>query len=234
VSPATGDECPHAMDANYALQADMSQPSGTLAQYSLGVRLTMRKKKVVLGVSCLYSWCEIGRALKSDSYGRDYGTSPSTVKVREDEQVLSDRTMQPMDSASIVPADNLGGLEIGNFAAQQKVATITLRADPVMGSKQYAWGLKAGDNYVWVQNTGAKWTAWFTQGAANPSGNGFRIDRVDHSALTRKIPGVARWVWLDGDEEAWIACAQGCCTISGDPQTLMGPSPEVAARSQRD
>ncbi|MEJ7809466.1 MAG: hypothetical protein WKG32_03530 [Gemmatimonadaceae bacterium] len=33
------------------------------------------------------------------------------------------------------------------------------------------------------------------------------------------IPGVARWLWRDSDETAWIRCANGCCTL-GDAAEL--------------
>ncbi|HXI21611.1 MAG TPA: hypothetical protein VNH46_11020 [Gemmatimonadales bacterium] len=37
--------------------------------------------------------------------------------------------------------------------------------------------------------------------------------RVDHSNLGVKIPGTARWVWSDQDEQAlWFRCEDGCCT----------------------
>ena len=37
------------------------------------------------------------------------------------------------------------------------------------------------------------------------------VDRHDHSALGRHIPGTARWHWVREDEKLWVRCGEGCC-----------------------
>jgi hypothetical protein len=75
-------------------------------------------------------------------------------------------------------------------------------------------------------NLGARDTVylWVQQTATGPSSRFVSSDpkRADESAKTRSLtlgdshPGlytraVARWIWVDDDEQAWVGCGTRCC-----------------------
>jgi hypothetical protein len=93
------------------------------------------------------------------------------------------------------------------------VATINLTAAPTGTSKYVTWGLVAGDNGVWLSLVGGEWKAQFVPGNAAPTNQTlFKVSREPHPGQT--VPLTARWMWRDTDEDIWISCDQGCCTIS--------------------
>lgn len=200
---------------------------GTDEDYPLGTRFTESRNgpngMVVLGMKCLAGWCEIGRGLTYKQANNPNSNVQQQVKGWHDEQELAapaggapGAPLIRTDSSSIVPVPGLASITFAQYQlALQNVATIYMKDDPKAGSKQAKWGLRRGVNYVWLTLTSTTTgRAQFTQTPVMPtSGPSFVVHRMPHTGLVTRIPGVARWVWRDSDEEAWIDCDQGCCTI---------------------
>jgi hypothetical protein len=93
-----------------------------------------------------------------------------------------------------------------------RVATIVLASAPTGTSKYVTWGLAQGTNSVWLTLVNGEWRAQFVPGTAAPTTQTkYKVAREPHSMA---VPLTARWVWNDLDEDIWVSCDQGCCTIS--------------------
>jgi hypothetical protein len=119
---------------------------------------------------------------------------------------------------SITPVDGLDGI---NFSTTPTlVATITLDGPPNPGSKAETWGLSSGVNGVFLSTDGTNWKAQFVPGTGQPTSTaGFYTSQNPHPSTGPHVPPVARWAWSEWDEEIWVACEQGCCTIDGSPSS---------------
>jgi len=100
------------------------------------------------------------------------------------------------------------------------VASIEMN-DPAFPAGYPKLGLVNGvPNSVWITRDRRNGRWWAKM---EPSKRTFAVAWDDHTSDPNLppggIPGVARWLWRDSDETAWIRCANGCCTL-GDSADL--------------
>jgi hypothetical protein len=113
--------------------------------------------------------------------------------------------------ASIVPHADLGRYTDIQFtgAAPLPVAYVFIGA-AATGKYASKWAFaNVGPNQpnvIALKNTGGVWSA-YVNNVLNPN---LRVTRAPHPGL---ILGVVRWKWSDTDEEAWVRCGEGCCSI---------------------
>ncbi len=161
------------------------------------------------GTPLTFVFCHLGR-------GVGMGKDP-----RDDEQDLAipaPGRIPPVSRSTIRGKISpvIGASGFGPTPVQ--VATISLSAapDPLTPSKYKTWGLAQGDNGVWISvDAHGNWWAQFVPGGTPlTTQTKFQITRTDHTSGPA-IPAAARWLWNDNDEDVWIACDMGCCTITG-------------------
>ena len=212
--------------------AEETEPSTNKSDFPALVRFDQDQSgKPVIGVTCgEKTWCEIGRPNGVGNRrnpvhnGLANQTKKQKIKAWHDEQELTTDRMPPYHRAvrgSVTPDENLGGYTVLDFTDVKGAASayVYLEAAPPAGSKYATWGLQQGNNTVTLfaqQNAAGDydWWATFTPSAGAGNGVRFRVDQMVHGI---KPPAVARWKWNPADEEIWVSCEQGCCTVSGNP-----------------
>jgi hypothetical protein len=209
-----------------------TEPNTSKADFPAVVRFDQDKnKKALIGVPCGQTgWCEIGRpdgaANRLDPVHAALGASQTNrhkVKAAHDEQQVTTDRMPPFKRAiraSVTPDMNLGDYTIFDFADPRGVvaAYVYLDATPAAGTKYDTWGLMQGNNSVRLyaqaksDASGYDWWATFTPDAGGGNGVRFLVTQQSHHL---KPPAVARWAWNPADEDIWMSCEQGCCTVGG-------------------
>jgi hypothetical protein len=164
-----------------------------------------------IGVGCLagnppaFVFCHLGRGV---------GMGKKALGDEQDLAIPAPGSTPPVSRSSIrgkitpvTPAPAFGTTPV-------KAAIINLSAAPPKPSRYFDWGLGPNDNGVWISKTVAgTWWAQFVPGTASPTNQPmFPVTWTGHAT---PVPVSARWLWSDTDENAWVACDQGCCTISG-------------------
>lgn len=216
-------------------------PSSNPADYPAVTRFIERHNGATqLGVRCADSWCVIGArpgevdaAVHSGQSGAQ-NSARWTVKGWFDEQHLAgpDPTtpgglIHGRATASAIPVDSLETIK--GFALDWRMVATVYIDDPNTTDKY----LRAGSstlqgygfkhkkmNYVWLRSIGtgssATWNGWIGPVPPPPGTIGNTVYRVDHSGTGYPVPGTARWRWVPGDEQLWVACLQGCCMVRPD------------------
>jgi hypothetical protein len=214
VTPVNGTTCTP-IENKYKLQA--SEADGTETDDPYVARFVEDNAGLpAIGVGCLTAFCHLGQAVGN-------GHSP-----KADEQQLAlpgaaSGNSIPVHRGSagrVTPVAGLGALKKANFQkGPQLVATVWLATapDPTIKSKYVIWGLQQGDNGVWLAlDAAGNWSAQFVPGTGAPTTQQpFVVSRPTDHTMPPVVPPNARWVWSDNDEEIWVACDQGCCTIGG-------------------
>jgi hypothetical protein len=175
-----------------------------------------------IGVKCAKAWCELGHQHKDHADPSHMnGKREGRVKAWHDDQLLAEGTPGNLHRGvrgTIIPVPDLDQLDVAGPVGGALVATITLPSAPNAGTKYDTWGLKQGDNDVWVLYEHGEWKAQFApSGHPHDQAKKFHVDQVPHDRKGPPVPGVARWIWSDQDEDFWVACDQGCCTITDSP-----------------
>jgi hypothetical protein len=174
-----------------------------------------------IGVVCLMRVCEIGTK-KFRSPKTQKANAQGRIKSWHDEQDLGEQTTGPLGRsatiASITPTPGIKDLDISAWEATNGVlaATIVVSGSAVP-AKYMNWHLESGHSTsLYIRKSGVGWGAQFVldNGPSVPTDPWIPIARNAHSF---KPEGMARWVWDENDEGAWVACEQGCCEISQDP-----------------
>lgn len=211
-----------------------TEPGTTKGDFPAVVRFDQDKNgKALIGVPCgQIGWCEIGRpeggANRRDPVHAALGaaqTNRHKVKAAHDEQEVTTDKAPPYKRAvraSVTPDMNLGDYTIFDFADPNGVAVayVYLDAAPKAGTKYDTWGLMQGNNTVRLfaqaksDASGYDWWATFTPDAGGGNGVRFLVKQESHHL---KPPAVTRWAWNPIDEDIWMSCEQGCCTVSGNP-----------------
>jgi hypothetical protein len=177
--------------------------------------------KPAIGVGCgtppTFVFCHLGRGV---------GMGKKALGDEQDLAIPASGSTPPVSRTSIAGRITPEPAPPGFSPTPVKVATISLSAapDPSVPSKYKTWGLALGDNGVWISKDAQNnWWAQFVPGTTAPTTQTmFRITRTDHSGSSSPpVPVAARWAWSDTDEDVWVACDQGCCTISGDTKGQM-------------
>jgi hypothetical protein len=191
--------------------------------------------RTFIGVRCGDRWCAVGAKwpypLKSSLDGVS-GVGKSArwhVKGWFDEQHLAvadaSNHMRPQQLGVIIPSDSLSLFDSTAYATDWKlVAAVYFPDAPAgkYGDKSAAgYGWTQGFNKVWlrsnvVQRPTAKDTViWTTVFGEDPK-TAVHIKQVvqtDHSKEGLPVPWTARWRWVAGDEQMWVACLAGCCMV---------------------
>jgi hypothetical protein len=165
-----------------------------------------------IGVGCGTSFCHLGRAVNThpNAFADDQHLAMPVS--------LGSHNIKRGIHGSITPVDGLGGISFSTTPTL--VATITLDGPPDPGSKAETWGLTTGVNGVFLSTDGTNWKAQFVPGTGQPTSTaGFYTSQNPHPSTGPHVPPVARWAWSEWDEEIWVACEQGCCTIDGSPSS---------------
>jgi hypothetical protein len=244
IAPVASEDCTNPDSGKQLNVGQELEPGTSKADFPSVVRFDEDKNgKALIGVTCgEKAWCEIGRnpgngdrrpPVHSGVAGE---TRKHRIKSWHDEQEITTPDTLPTQivlrrvvRASITPDENLGGYTILDFQASggATVASIYLDSAPPANSKYAKWGLKSGNNTLTLFSrydpaTGREdWWAVFRDSTGSP-GKEFEVTRMTHNI---KPPAVARWKWNPGDEDIWVACEQGCCTVSGFAAKLFGGSP---------
>ena len=168
-----------------------------------------------IGVGCLAGtpatmvFCHLGRGVGMGKHARDD---------EQDLAIPAPGSVPPVSRSTIRGKISPVIGETGFGATPVQVATISLSADPdpLIPSKYKTWGLAKGDNGVWisVDAQGNWWAQFVPSGIALVAQTKFQITRTAHSSGPQ-VPAAARWLWNDNDEDVWVACDMGCCTITG-------------------
>jgi hypothetical protein len=123
--------------------------------------------------------------------------------------------------AAVVADRTLGRRTLAEFkAAGQRnrwihVATIHLDSAPPEGTKyQKEWRFRPGDNELYLRWEPGGWNGIMIVGnTGTPQDTvSMRVYRQDHHP--HKVPGTAKWRWVDQDEEVWVRCEEGCCRVA--------------------
>jgi hypothetical protein len=192
----------------YKLSANAVDPTDPDAPY-VARFLVDPNGKPAIGVGCgtppNYMFCHLGRGLGSDK---------KPVDDQQDVAIPASGGVSRSMITGRITAMTTTGFGMNPVQA----ATINLSTAPPNPSRYYTWGLAQGDNGVWLSKDAQNnWWAQFVPGSTAPTNQPFfQVSRIDHSGMgSPAVPAAARWLWSDTDEDAWIACDQGCCTISG-------------------
>lgn len=184
------------------------------------------RRRNYMAVKCLDHWCEIGVALNKSP---EYGGAARPRKPWYDQQtlaVLRQNVLLPEPAATLIPAPGLEALEETDFDCPDpctvdegwvRVADVDLNED----SDHYLSKLQLtrGVNQMFIRRrldaqNQEEWQSRIISAAGDTAY--FAIIRTEHD---HEVPAVARWLWFDDDEKAWVRCALGCCE-SGSRITL--------------
>jgi hypothetical protein len=107
---------------------------------------------------------------------------------------------------------NQNGWTQGLFA---RVATYWFEYPP--SDKYYSdWRLKRGRNEIWMRKTAAGTyeaeLRFLTASGQIQFVRRLGVQRFDHNGVIP--PATARFLWIAGDEDVWVACEDGCCRVS--------------------
>lgn len=184
-----------------------------------------------VGVRCGDQWCVLGASSAGEIPAPSHGgfnsaSSRSKGKGWFDDQHLGFLPQIPKpkitmsnQTASIIPADNLGGISLVQYKSKwQFVATVYMHPKLVMPGKYsksaaaQGYGLRGKDNRLWIRDSVAPsgtetWQATFGK---RPGNQRYPVTMTPHPYY---VPPTARWRWRDDDEQMWVACMQGCCMV---------------------
>jgi hypothetical protein len=177
-----------------------------------------------IGARCADRWCVVGTKIK------DYDEKHPKKRAHPwyDFNNLGIKTtgpVRPSGKTAYATADeNLESISIADLQTFQKVANVHF--DPGTVPQKYAdAGFVAGDNAVWmkiltpgtqptstspgVMGTGEAWII----NEAYPTGK--RKLNVHRQVFPSGFdaPPVSRWGWNPLDEDIWVRCDLGCCTV---------------------
>jgi hypothetical protein len=195
-----------------------------------------------IGVNCGRGWCEMRRALAANRLPKTPARRTGNIKPWHDEQFVAEPLVAPgfgvrRSSAemSITPVEGLATIPASDFtsAAGAKVATVRAVSVPP-GDKYATWRLKAGSSGrdLYLKNDNGAWSARFVdEGTMNDPSDWLYVNRTRHRIAT--VPGVARWLWNEYDEDIWVSCEQGCCEVSGALFSESAAPVEAEIRSRR-
>ena len=215
VTPVKPDGTCTAIDNTYMLpnEADTSEPDAPyVARF-----VEDASGSPAIGVGCpngtstplTFVFCHLGRGVGMGKHSRDD---------EQDLAIPAPGSIPPVSRSTIRGKISpvIGATGFGPTPVQ--VATISLSADPNPHTRSTykTWGLAKGDNGVWISvDTQGNWWAQFVPvGTALTTQTKFQITRTAHSSGPA-VPVAARWLWNDNDEDVWVACDAGCCTITG-------------------
>ena len=227
ISQATSIECDRKAP-RFPLRVDPTAPSPRFDDHppaaSFGHTI---QGEPLFGVKCLSGWCEIGPPAMGWSAGGSTGTPSLPVRTRKgwyDEQWLSvagaSGTLVPALYAAVYPAIDIASRGVDGFSDWRFVASVMLGADPAPGTKYATWGLRRGENAIFMRKSGGGWqTARIDPSTAHQVLSGvipftpptqlLKTDRMPHHDAG--VPGTARWRFASMDEGLWVPCGQACC-----------------------
>jgi hypothetical protein len=169
-----------------------------------------------MGTKCLDGWCEIGPV--GTNWGMVPVTAPTSIPVRGisgwyDEQWIAEPsatgTLKPFMYASVFPALDIASHSAQDYATPQAVAVVVLPVDPPATSRYYRWGLRAGENVVYLrERTPGRFRLRIGSG---PNAKWLNAERMTH--MDAGVPGTARWRYVSSDDGIWVPCGQACCRV---------------------
>lgn len=187
----------------------------------------------LIGVKCLAAWCEIGptgfqpRAVLGGATGRF-----ERIKGWHDEQLLAMETggsLRPAVRATIIPDRSLERYGVRSFLPTDRsaanwnvnwvaVATIVLHGVPPAESKYARWGLRQGENYLFLRRVGPDLERDWQMSVVHQSGGQRHIwtnvTREPHTDVL--VPPTARWRFASFDPQGvWVRCGEACCSGDG-------------------
>ena len=216
--------------------ADAPRAVPAVARWHEGVR--GNKSRMNFGLKCVDYWC-IALSDKGDTINLPHKGYKANERAWENHGWHDVQRLAVMDGTRPVPGKHQATIvpvpRLGEFRIKQDfdtgwvmVATILYRGPlsgkyakygrpPAPGESGY-WGLQVGESHLYLRTT--------TDSVTYPSGWMAQI-RYPHSSLPphellvaarddhqgRRIPGTARFRWLDDDDGDWIRCDDGCCKI---------------------
>ena len=197
-----------------------------------------KRSRMNFGIKCVDFWC-IALNSQGDTVGLPHKAMHAAVREWQthgwhDVQRLAvmdgPRAVPGHTKATIVPVPNLA-----RYTAKQdfdtgwvRVATVVVHGSlsgrmekygrpPTPGGSGY-WGFMQGENYIYLRTTTDRsypsgWKAEVRNSHSDTSHELLVMERDDHSTMRHRLPGTARFRWLDTDDGDWIECDNGCCKI---------------------
>ena len=124
--------------------------------------------------------------------------------------------------AAVYPAINIASRGVDWFSEWRFVASIMLDTDPAVGTKYAQWGLRRGENAIFMRLSGSSWQmARIDPFAAHqvlrglipftPPKQILKTHRMPHHDAG--VPGTAPWRFASMDDGLWVPCGQACCRV---------------------
>jgi hypothetical protein len=188
---------------------------------------------LVIGLRCAQHWCDLGAAspvIPGHGHGVGNGLQ-SSIAGWNDEQRLAlysgGLSVSPF-WATIVPEDGIDTRDHAFYADYQTVARVYVYGgtQAQLDATKYGhtgsgkhFGMTVIDDATSTEpnelqlkyDDGTKtWSAQIVDGLGVP--HTLKLGLVPHP-FGRKLPGTARWLWNDTDDDMWVPCVDGCCTV---------------------
>lgn len=214
-APASG-VCVRDLPAGqYAPLKVISVPGTSLADYPPVARFGESAQGMpLIGVKCLTGWCEIGPDASGWTLASSPTASPNVRSTRGwfDEQWLAQRlptgALQPLVFAAVFPSLDVAQHPVTDYSAPVFAGVVVLYANPPASSKYYRWGLRFGENQIYVQNVSGSWTMRIGSAGTAIQMHAHRMPHMDAG-----VPGTARWRYDSADDGMWVPCGQACCRV---------------------
>jgi hypothetical protein len=182
-----------------------------------------------LGIKCGSSWCLVLPQAQAGEIVKEW--LPPHAGVHNDRQTWSvygwndsqhlalpnpnGGLMRSTMRASVVAVPNLDNITEAQYAQGfQHVATVYFTGGTA-GKYKGAWNFRKGHNEVFIRKIND--STWAGEIRRKRILGGWSVKEVfvhrrDHNT---SVPGTARFMWTDTDEDLWIECDDGCCRVSG-------------------
>ncbi len=184
----------------------------------------------LLGVPCLDGWCEVGPAIGFVPRAGGSGIGKKgNIKGWYDEQMLAyqDATgvLRPAVRAVLEPVDTLEKMSMAKLSTTVdatnpnvgwvQMATIILgESDPPTSTKYWKWGLRRGENILYLRNTTTGWQMSIKHRGGHTRWIWQDVKLEQHFDVP--VPGTARWRFASYDPfGVWFRCGDYCCSGSG-------------------
>lgn len=180
-----------------------------------------------IGIRCGAKWCAMFASGAVDTRAHNLPAGGGSRRLRHeiygwfDQQFLAVSHAAPPVNlkatirASIVAHEMLGMYALNSFMTDTLPVAFVYVRGPVKGTKyDTVWKFtkmgadSANSNLISLHMRSDSTWLVFVNGVHNPR---LKASRVSHAGFF--VPGVARWKWHDKDEQVWVRCGEGCCSV---------------------
>lgn len=194
------------------------------------------RDRMNFGLKCVDAWC-IALGLQADTLKLPHKGRKPTQRAWETHGWHDVQRLAVMHNGQVVPGRHQASIiphpDLGQYTIRQNFdtgwvhsATVVIDFEPVGRYAKYGrppspdekkyWGFLKGDNEIYLRTTTdsvtypSGWRAQVRHKNAEPY-ELLVIERHEHKP--KRIPGTARFRWIEDDDGDWIRCEDGCCKI---------------------